>query len=88
MHAAVAYLASLAVRCLSSTVEPKVSESMSSVAVAYTFPAFTMAAHWASASHGACRTQHHHLSVSNQPKLWMTFCDSIQLVMTIIFSHR
>uniref|UniRef100_A0A182FTC8 Uncharacterized protein n=1 Tax=Anopheles albimanus TaxID=7167 RepID=A0A182FTC8_ANOAL len=33
--------------------EPNVSASMSSVAVAYTLPAFTRAAHWASASHGA-----------------------------------
>ena len=35
--------------------EPNVRQSMSSVAVANTFPALTMAAHWASASHGAYR---------------------------------
>lgn len=49
------HLASLNVRCLSNTLEPKVRASMSSVPVAYTLPAFTRAEHWASASHGAFR---------------------------------
>ena len=47
------HFASLAVRCRSWMEEPKVRQSMSSVAVANTFPVFAMAAHWASASHGA-----------------------------------
>lgn len=52
------YFASLAVRCLSRTLVPKVSPSISSVAVANTFPALTRAAQLASASHGACHTKH------------------------------
>lgn len=51
----VTYFASLAVRCLSRTFVPKVRPSMSSVAVAKTFPALTRAAQLASASHGACK---------------------------------
>jgi hypothetical protein len=47
------FLASLKVMCLSRILEPKVSASMSSVAVAKTFPDFTRAAHCASASQGA-----------------------------------
>ena len=53
------HLASLKVRCRRRTLEPKVSASMSSVPVAYTRPAFTSAAHCASASHGACATVNH-----------------------------
>ena len=47
------FLASLYVMYRNRILEPKVKESMSSVAVAYTFPAFTNAAHCASASQGA-----------------------------------
>ena len=47
------FLASLNVMCLNRTFDPKVSASMSSVAVPYTFPALTSAAHCASASQGA-----------------------------------
>ena len=36
------------------TVDPKVRASISSVAVAYTLPDLVRAAHWASASQGAC----------------------------------
>ena len=53
-HKSTTHRASAKVRWRSSTVEPNVSESMSSVAVAYTLPAAHSAAHWASASHGAC----------------------------------
>lgn len=47
------YFASLAVRCLRRTLVPKVSPSISSVAVANTFPALARAAQLASASQGA-----------------------------------
>lgn len=47
------YFASLAVRCRRRTLVPKVRPSISSVAVAKTFPALTRAAQLASASHGA-----------------------------------
>ena len=47
------HFASLAVRWRNMTLEPNVRQSISSVAVAYTRPAFTMDAHWASASQGA-----------------------------------
>ncbi len=66
------YFASLAVRCLSSTFVPKVSPSMSSVAVANTFPALTRAAQLASASQGAYNTNtsnyiSHHYSPRTLP---------------------
>lgn len=58
------YFASLAVTCLSRTFVPKVSPSMSSVAVAKTFPALTRAAQLASASHGAFNTKTHQITCS------------------------
>lgn len=50
------YLASATVRFLSCTLVPNVRASISSVPVAYTLPALTNTAHWASASPGAYNT--------------------------------
>ena len=63
------FLASLKVMCLRRTFDPKVSASMSSVAVPYTFPAFTRAAHCASASHGAWRRRAQTPSLRGLPGL-------------------
>jgi len=55
-------------------VEPNVRESMSSVAVANTFPAFTMEAHCASASHGAWEDSHVLQGVSFVEKMVLLYC--------------
>lgn len=77
-----AYLASLTVRFLKSTDVPNVRASISSVLVAKTFPDFTNAAHWASASPGAWNTRCHQNSFKIncviQPTTVQRICNYVQ----------